>query len=269
MKSANPSQPDRDLSASAVHAHISGNGEKVILLHGGRGSHTHWIRNIDALSQHHSVYALDLPGFGDAPDVPRGISADEYLSLVHQAVQKLIGDDDVSVVGFSFGGAVAADLCRRLGKQCRHLVLMGPGGFGEAKGRQLDLKPAPSAIQADPRYRAVIKHNLLAMMLHNAGRVDQETIDIQCKNIAHARFNSLVVSLQPNLLSNLAAITCPLLMIWGEKDLVAYPTPEDRAAQCRAIKPDARVTMIPDAGHWVQYEQPDRVNELLLSFLRS
>ena len=110
-----------------------------------------------------------------------------------------------------------ADLSRRLGEQCRKLALISPGGFGEAHGRQLDLRPAPAANPTDPHYRAVIRHNLLAMMLHDPNSIDDRTIDLQCDNIAHTRFNSLKVSLQPTLLSNLASMTCPLLMISGQR----------------------------------------------------
>jgi len=249
-------------------AHETGSGDNVVLIHGGRGSHSHWARNVDALSQRYRVLALDLPGFGDAPDVARDIGPDDYLALVAAGVDRLIGDRPTAVVGFSFGGAVAADLCHRLGARCSRLALLGPGGFGEAKGRVLDLKSPPTAIETDPRYRAVIRHNLLAMMLHSPDNVDERAIDIQCRNIAGSRFNSLKVSLRPTILRDLGALSCPLLMIWGANDTVAYPSPEARAAECRAVRPDVEIRMIAGAGHWVQYEAADTVNELLLRFLK-
>lgn len=249
-------------------AHMSGAGDNVVLIHGGRGSHSHWVRNIEALSRHYRVLALDLPGFGDAPDVARNIDPDDYLALVAAGVSALIGNRPTAVIGFSFGGAVAADLTRRLGARCSKLALLGPGGFGEATGRVLDLKSPPIAVETDPRYRAVIRHNLLAMMLHNPDSVDASTIDIQCRNIAGSRFNSLKVSLRPTLLKDLGSVTCPLLMIWGENDTVAYPSPEARAAECRAVRPDVEIRLVAGAGHWVQYESADTVNELLLRFLK-
>ena len=249
-------------------AHIAGAGDDVVLVHGGRGSHTHWAHNIAPLARRHRVLALDLPGFGDAPDVARGISADAYLTLVVDGVRRLAGDRRVSIVGFSFGGAVSAHVARQLGDQCGRLALIGPGGFGEAEGRVRDLKPAPEAIETDPRYRAVIRHNLLAMMLHDAASVTGETIDIQCRNIARGRFNSLKVSLRPTLIADIAAMTCPLAMIWGANDAVAYPSPQARAAECQAVRPDLELTIVPGAGHWVQYEAADAVNALLLDFLR-
>lgn len=258
-----------NLPCTALRAHIGGAGEKLILVHGGRGSHTHWIKNIGPLSEWARVYALDLPGFGDAPEVPSGIDADKYLALVEKDVRALIGADHASIIGFSFGGAVAADLARRLGAQCRKLALIGPGGFGEATGRQLDLRPPPTTVRSDPRYRAVIRHNLLAMMLYDEASLTEDTIDVQCANIEHARFNSLKISLRQTLLDDIAAVKCPLLMIWGERDVVAHPSPTGRAAQCKAVRPDVEIVMVPNAGHWVQYEKADTVNTLLQDFVRN
>lgn len=256
------------LQNTPLAAHIYGAGDNVILIHGGRGSHTHWAKNIDALAKHHRVIALDLPGFGDAADVPRDIPPDDYLAMIARGVDDMLGDEPTAIVAFSFGGAVAGDLCRRLGTRCSKLALLGPGGFGEAKGRVLDLKSLPTAIEADPRYRAVIRHNLLAMMLHDPATVDDTTIDIQIRNIAHGRFNSLKVSLRPTLLNDLKATSCPLMMIWGANDIVAYPSPQERAERCQAVRPDLELRIVPHAGHWVQYEAADAVNDLLLRFLR-
>ncbi len=256
-------------SVMPLAAHIFGSGDNVILIHGGRGSHTHWVKNIDRLASLHRVIALDLPGFGDAPDVPRNIAPDDYLAMIAHSVDELVGAKATAIVAFSFGGAVAGDLCRRLGSRCSKLALLGPGGFGEAKGRVIDLKSSPTNVETDPRYRTVIRHNLLAMMLHDPASVDETTVDIQIRNIARARFNSLKVSLRPTLLDDLKATSCPLMMIWGANDTVAYPSPQDRAGSCRAVRPDLELHIVPDAGHWVQYEAADAVNSLLLRFLKS
>lgn len=254
-------------SEMRLAAHVSGSGKNVLLIHGGRGSHTHWVKNIDALAKHYRVVAVDLPGFGDAPPVSRDIDPDEYLALVERGVRQLIGGRPTAIVAFSFGGAVGADLGRRLGTLCSKLALLGPGGFGEAKGRVLDLKSPPEALDSDGRFRAVIRHNLLAMMLHKPDSVDDGTIDIQIRNIARGRFNSLKVSLRPTLLKDLGAISCPLMMVWGANDVVAYPSPQARAELCRAVRPNLELHLVPGAGHWVQYEAADTVNDLLLRFL--
>ena len=61
-----------------------------------------------------------------------------------------------------------------------------------------------------------------------------------------------------------SVIEPPTLLIWGEKD-TALGT-EFIEPICRPCA-DIRVERIPDASHWVQHEEPDRVNELLIDFL--
>ncbi len=56
--------------------------------------------------------------------------------------------------------------------------------------------------------------------------------------------------------------------IWGERDAPANPRAPLRVQALRALRPDADVRMIPDAGHWVAYEAPEQFNAMLLEMLR-
>jgi epoxide hydrolase 4 len=66
-------------------------------------------------------------------------------------------------------------------------------------------------------------------------------------------------------LSSLRPISAPTLVIWGERD--AYLGSELAEPEPGWV-PDVRVRRIPEASHWVQHEAPERVNELLIEFLR-
>ena len=63
-------QPEQQPLALADH--VVGAGTPMLLLHGGTGSHRHWVRITAALARHFRVHAPDLPGYGDSPDVPIG-----------------------------------------------------------------------------------------------------------------------------------------------------------------------------------------------------
>jgi pimeloyl-ACP methyl ester carboxylesterase len=65
--------------------------------------------------------------------------------------------------------------------------------------------------------------------------------------------------------SRMRPIAAPTLVIWGERD--AYLGAELAEPEPRWV-PDVRVERIPEASHWVQHEAPERVNELLVEFLR-
>src|SRR3546814_2761948 len=50
---------------------VWGEGEPVVLLHGGFGSWNHWVRNIEPLAARYRVIAADMPGQGDSDDPPQ------------------------------------------------------------------------------------------------------------------------------------------------------------------------------------------------------
>jgi len=59
-------------------------------------------------------------------------------------------------------------------------------------------------------------------------------------------------------------IPAPVLVIWGEKDRFLMASMADSDPR---LVPDVRVVRLPEASHWVQHDEPERVNELLTSFL--
>ena len=86
--------------------------EPLVLLHGGSGSWTHWIRNVEALAAAaRRVVVPDLPGFGDSARPPGGQDADFVAPALATGLRELLGDAPVDVVGFSFGGLTAAIGC--------------------------------------------------------------------------------------------------------------------------------------------------------------
>jgi 2-hydroxy-6-oxonona-2,4-dienedioate hydrolase len=84
----------------------------LLLLHGGSGSWTHWVRNIAPLvrAAAAAVWVPDMPGFGDSALPPGCQDADQLPPWLEQGLQQLLGRTPVDVVGFSFGALVAGYL---------------------------------------------------------------------------------------------------------------------------------------------------------------
>jgi pimeloyl-ACP methyl ester carboxylesterase len=61
-------------------------------------------------------------------------------------------------------------------------------------------------------------------------------------------------------------ITCPTLVIWGQRD--SYAIPELAEASSRLCA-DCRIEYLERSTHWVQHDEPERVNQLLADFLKS
>ncbi len=112
------------------HAWNTSAGRPLVLLHGGSGSWTHWLRNIQGLSQERAVYALDLPGFGDSDLPPDARDADDLQHHVAQGLRQLLGEGPHDVLGFSFGGMTAGFIAAAQPDLIRRLVLVGIPSLG-------------------------------------------------------------------------------------------------------------------------------------------
>lgn len=242
-----------------------GAGEPLVLLHGGMGSWNHWSRNIEALSRRYAVHALDMPGYGDSPQVPRDIPDDDYAAMVAETVAAIGSYEPVALAGFSFGGIMSAMVAAVLGARIRKLSMMGPGGFGRSV--KLDLKKIPADAGGLGGVREVLRYNLGVMMIADPAQVTEEAIDLHYANVRRTRFDGRRMSLSSRMAELLGQIVCPVQVIWGGRDPLPYPNVQARVDVVRSVKPDARIDVIPGAGHWVQYEAPEAVNRAMLDFL--
>lgn len=263
------SLPARRSSSGVVYRTV-GDGRPLVLVHGGSGSWLHWWRNIEALARGHRVIAADLPGYGESDDVPEDISLDDYVQRVVRTVGEAApAADSFDVVAFSFGGLIGAGVATQLGRAVHRTILFAPSGFQRPVGRELGRRPRAMFPEGAEGDRAFTRHNLLAMMLAHPASVDEDAIAIQSWNLAHARFQNLNdrFSFSNRLPAFLAQLRCPLLLAYGEQDRTPYPSREARVAVCREAAPDLAFEVVPEAGHWLQFERPHQTNDLIERFL--
>jgi pimeloyl-ACP methyl ester carboxylesterase len=252
-----------------IVVHRGGTGPALVLLHGGAGSWTHWIRNIPALVAHYTVHALDLPGCGDSADAPNSLGAEDYFELMAEAIGDGFGSREaLRLAGFSFGGVTAVGVAARLGRRVVRLSLAGPGGLGLKPVPDFALRKVPFESKDRRAIDEALRHNLLVIMLAKPESIDEETLELHRRNILRVRFDSRKVGLGDSLRGSLPRVGCDVQVIWGEKDAVAFPSVSERAQLCRALSPRVRIDVIPGAGHWVQYEAPEAFDRTLLDFLR-
>jgi pimeloyl-ACP methyl ester carboxylesterase len=116
------------IEASGVpyYYEIHGAGEPVLLLHGGLGSIDMFEPALPELAEGRQVIAVDLHGHGRTPLRDRKIDppdiGDDMAVLLEQ-----LGFDQVDVLGYSFGGAVAFRLAAQHPSRVRRLVLVSAG----------------------------------------------------------------------------------------------------------------------------------------------
>jgi len=98
--------------------------------------------------------------------------------------------------------------------------------------------------------------------------ITEETIDIQRDNVARQRLNTQPFTGGSLTRAALPKIKVATLGILGARDNLSWPDVSARVDPCRELMPAMHIELIPDAGHWVQYERPEPVNRLLIEFFK-
>lgn len=225
----------------------------------------HWLRTIPALAQHYSVWAPDMPGFGDSDLPPEPYTMDGYAGIVERGLCGLLPDSvQLDVAGFSLGAGVAVRLARRLKGRFRHLVLSGVNFFPPS-GLRRKLVSLRGIDNPTERMRGV-KDNLLAMMLAHERNVNELALHLYSLDTARRRLPRVsfsgFVGMRGDLL--LVHLQGRLTVISGADDQVIGHGKDGQAGALRSLRPDARYCAIEGGGHWVMYEAAERYNQALL-----
>jgi pimeloyl-ACP methyl ester carboxylesterase len=236
-----------------------GSGHPFLLLHGGAGpqSMTGFAQQL-AASEHAHVFVPTHPGFGGTarPDWLNSVRilAETYVALIDQLDLR-----DVTVIGSSIGGWIAAEMALRGSSRMRSFILIDAAGIAVEGQSVVDIFP-------------LTMDELAKLSYHNpaAFRIDPATMtDIQKRNMAGNRQALAVYGGQPSmtdptLLKRLGAITAPTLVLWGDSDGIV--TPDYGRAYAAAI-PTATFQLLSNAGHLPQIETPDQVLTAVRNFV--
>jgi pimeloyl-ACP methyl ester carboxylesterase len=234
-----------------------GQGTPLVLLHGGTGSWMHWIRNVEPLSRDMMVVVPDLPGSGESASPQPPFSAESIAAILLRGLDQIIGArTHFSIAGFSMGGLIAGYLAQQGSSRVDTLVLVGSTGMG---GTRAQMEPLKSwrRLPTDEDKRAIHHVNLGILMIHDPRKIDAAVSRIRGKHVSHT--GSLANCL-PDFPGRLAGI-------WGEHDPTAAPYLAERRERLQAFKAGAPFEIVPDAGHWVQYEAYETVNQRMRELL--
>ncbi len=244
-----------------------GEGPPLVLLHGGYGAWTHWLRNIDALRRRYRVIAADMPGLGRSAMPPTPFTPESLAAIIDRGLDAILGQSEpFHLVGFSFGAMLGGYVAAARGAQLRSFTLVGAASMGLRRAPMRELQPMRRHMTA-PEIAELQRINLGILMFADPARIDEVAVRLQCETVAQARVKSRRFAPIPFLCETLPQVAAPIGGIWGERDATAYPYVEERAALLRRIQPDARFDVIAGAGHWVQYEAAEAFNPLLLARL--
>jgi pimeloyl-ACP methyl ester carboxylesterase len=255
-----------------------GQGAPIVFIHGLSGSWVNWLENIPHFAQSHRVIAMDLPGFGHSP-LPQGkISIQAYGRLVDQLLQALDIDRAV-IVGNSMGGFIAVEVALQFATRVEKLVLVSAAGLSIEHQRNepvlrmleraedlLILSGGWAATRSETLSRRPrIRRQIMRLVAHRAEALPAALIAEQVKGSGKPGFVPALDALTDYpIRERLAEITCPVLVVWGEKDRLI---PVRDAHEFGRLIPDARVIVWRDTGHVAMLERPGAFNALVDGFV--
>ncbi|HVS67608.1 MAG TPA: alpha/beta fold hydrolase [Mycobacteriales bacterium] len=253
--------PTLGLPGTKLHYEVSGAGVPVMLIHGMGLDGRMWEDQVAALSDLAELARPDLRGFGRSPrdsDVAYSHAADVWALADH------LGWDDAVIVGLSMGGMVALETVLAAPSRVRALVVMD----GVIDGVPFD-EPSKAMIAA--LFQAASAGDLVAA----------KKVWFDCGFFAPARRDAVVAKRleqmvadfsgrdwlgddphepRPKLFPLLPEIQAPTTVVVGDLDVPCFRAMADEMA---SRIPGARKVVVPDAGHMVNMEAPDAVNDVL------
>ena len=245
---------------------VFGDGDPVLLFHGGAGSWNHWVENIPELAKRHRVIVPDLPGMGESA-APPAETADAVVDALITGIDRLVGPQaQFHFAGFSFGSVISGHVAARVGDRVRSLALIGPVGLGVTRNRRPRLHRTDGPLSLEERW-ALQRENLAMQMLADTDRISDYAIHLHDRNIARARFASSRVSRKESLGPTLQTLHIPIAAIWGSRDSVYGDETAERTSLIHGLKQPGAVIFVSGAGHWVQFEDAAAVNGILADWL--
>ncbi|MBD2500678.1 alpha/beta fold hydrolase [Anabaena azotica] len=257
----------------------------LILLHGFGASIGHWRHNLEVLGESHTVYALDMLGFGGSQKAPANYSIELWVEQVYDFWRTFIRQP-VVLIGNSNGSLISLAAASAHPEMVKGIVMMSlPDPSLEQEMIPPFLRPlvitikniVASPILLKPVFYFVRRPSVLrlwaGLAYANPAAITDELIDIlagppQDRGSARA-FSALfkaaiAVNFSPSVKALLPKLTIPMLLIWGQKDRFVPPILANQFAQ---YNEKLQLLNLEDVGHCPHDECPEQVNQAILDWM--
>jgi len=234
----------------AVKVDDRGEGRPVLLLHGGGGPQTvAGFAELLANAGPARVITPAHPGFGGTPR-PDALASMAGLAALYRELLDRLGLRDVTVIGNSIGGWIAAELALLGSARISGLVLVDAVGIDVEGHPVTDIFPLSMDELARLSYA-----NPAAFCIDPAAMTEDQRAGMAANRAALRAYGGARMA-DPGLRARLAAIACPTLVIWGEADRIVDP---GYGRAYAAAIPGARFELLPGTGHLPQLETPEQL----------
>ncbi|MGV9835767.1 alpha/beta fold hydrolase [Nocardia niigatensis] len=246
--------------------------EAVVFVHGNPGAGRDWLALMAPVSEFARVVAPDMPGFGGAEKRP-----DQDYTVAGYArhlagVIDVLGIKRVHLVAHDFGGPWALTYAAAHPDRIASLTLINTGVLLDYRWHRAArvwrtpvLGELFMRLAAPPLARALIAHDNPGLDRRSVAEIAGHIRAWGTKRAVLRLYRSTTQESMNRLAETLRPADLPCLVVWGTAD--AY-IPTVQASLQQTPFPSAQIHTIPGAGHWVWIEQPERVTELVVPYLR-
>ncbi len=260
-----------------------GNGDTaLVFLHGLGSNHKAWQKNTAALSKHFRCLALDLPGYGASDKGDYAFDMSFFARTVREFTDAM-HLKKVVLVGHSMGSQIAMHCVLQDSNRWEKLVLLAPAGFEtfteqERAWFQMVYTPALLKATAPEQIRKNFEINFFHfpadaefMIQDRLALRETAAYDAYCNMIPQC----VMGMLKEPVYARLPEIKIPTIVLYGENDylipnqlLHKGQTTLQIAQSGQSRIPNSSLRLLPQCGHFVQWEAADAVNQAISDFLK-
>jgi len=263
------------LPGGVTHYQLSGpeDGPPVVLVHGFSVASYTWDHTAPALAQAgFRVLTYDLFGRGYSDRPPGPYDLDLFTTQLNDLLTALHFDQPVDVIGLSMGGYISAGFADRYPERVRRVALLAPQSSANGSDPRLSVVTTPGVgeylftIYIGPFYMADNSDEFASS--HDSTFWRDRYLDM----MNYVGFRNALLSTLRTMTGDpyesyraLGELDRPVLLLWGDEDDTSRV--ENAPLVMQAI-PQAELHLIPGARHAFAYEFPEKVNPLLIAFLK-
>jgi pimeloyl-ACP methyl ester carboxylesterase len=254
--------------------------ETIIFIHGLGNYLPAWKNNVEALKSRYRCIAIDLPGYGKSSRGRYPFTMEFYADVVVQLMDHLQLPTAV-IAGHSMGGQIAMTAALKYPARVKKLVLVSAAGFesfteGEKQWFREIAVPELTKNATPQQIRANVVQTFYNMPADAEFMVTDRIATRKAKGLdgyAYTVAQSIKAMVNQPVIDLVDRIKQPALIIYGENDNL-IPNPFLHAGRTRGIAEigyaaikNSTLLMIPECGHFAQYEHPLEVNNAIQQFL--
>jgi pimeloyl-ACP methyl ester carboxylesterase len=242
--------------------HRSGSGEPLVLVHGIGHTWRGWKPMLPTLERSFDVLAIDLPGMGYSPPLPAGTrpTAEALADAVEGAMDDA-GFERAHVAGNSLGGWITLELARR--GRAITAIPISPAGLqhGREKGWGASiLRGMRWATQNAPTPEPLLRHPVGRTLFAGPAvakpwRADPDDMVEEMKLFGDCTgFDETLDALTDCQPCGLEEIRCPVLILWGTRDVILLPR---QGRRFERLIPGCELRYLRGLGHVPMADDPD------------